>query len=163
MLLTILVFAPVFYGLPKGVLAAIIVVSAWQLIDIAAVKKIFRFNATDAVTFSGTFVSVLVFGVEVGVLTGIVISFVLLIRSSSKPNIVLVGRVGDSEHFRNVQRYDVTTSPKVMAIRVDESIYFVNVRFIEAFVLNQLSGRTEVEHVLLICTCLLYTSDAADE
>jgi len=151
-LLTILVFAPVFYGLPKGVLAAIIVVSAWQLIDIAAVKKIFRFNATDAVTFSGTFVSVLVFGVEVGVLTGIVISFVLLIRSSSKPNIVLVGRVGDSEHFRNVQRYDVTTSPKVMAIRVDESIYFVNVRFIEAFVLNQLSGRTEVEHVLLICT-----------
>ena len=151
-LLTILVFAPLFYDLPKGVLAAIIVVSAWQLIDVAAVKKIFQFNTTDAVTFTGTFVAVLGFGVEAGVLTGIVISFALLIRNSSKPNIAVVGRVGDSEHFRNVERYDVNTSPKVLAIRVDESFYFVNTHFIEAFVLSQLAEREEVEHVLLICT-----------
>ena len=151
-LLTILLFAPAFYALPKGVLAAIIIVSAWQLIDLNAIGKIFSFNRTDTVTFSITFLAVLGFGVETGVLTGIVVSFILLIRSSSKPHIAVVGRVGDSEHFRNVNRFDVRTSPKVLALRIDESLYFVNTRYIEAFILNRLADSAEIEHVLLICT-----------
>ena len=151
-LLTILLFAPAFYALPKGVLAAIIIVSAWQLIDLNAIGKILSFNRTDTVTFSITFLAVLGFGVETGVLTGIVVSFILLIRSSSKPHIAVVGRVGDSEHFRNVNRFDVRTSPKVLALRIDESLYFVNTRYIEAFILNCLADSAEIEHVLLICT-----------
>ena len=152
LVLTILLLAPFFAGLPKAILAAIIVISAWQLVDVAAVKKIFAFNTTDAITFSCTFLSVLLFGVEVGVLTGILISFLLLIRNSSKPNIAVVGRIGKSEHFRNVDRYEASTSKKVLPIRVDESFYFVNARFIETYVLNELAKRQEVEHIVLICT-----------
>ena len=151
-LVTILVFAPVFYALPKGVLAAIIVTSALQLIDLHAIQKIFSFNRTDAVTFSCTFLTVLGFGVETGVLAGIIVSFMLLIRSSSKPHIAVVGRVGESEHFRNVNRFDVKTSPKVLALRIDESLYFVNTRYIETFILNRLADSADIEHVLLICT-----------
>lgn len=143
---------PVFYFLPIGVLSAIIVVSAWQLIDMQVIRKIFEFNQTDGLTFSATFLMVLGFGVETGVITGIVISFALLIRSSSKPHIAIVGRVGESEHFRNVDRFDTQTSPKVLAMRIDESLYFVNTRFIETFILNKLAESTEVEHLLLICT-----------
>jgi SulP family sulfate permease len=141
-----------FFHLPKGVLSAIIVISAWQLIDFQAVRKIFGFNTTDAVTFTFTFLAVLSLGVESGVLMGIAISFVLLIRSSSKPHIAVVGRVGDSEHFRNIERYDARTSPNLLALRVDESLYFVNTRFIETFILNDVADRRELEHVLLICT-----------
>lgn len=151
-MITLALFASVFYDLPKGVLSAIIVISAWQLIDLEAIRKIFQFNSTDAVTFSFTFLAVLALGVESGVLMGIAISFVLLIRSSSKPHIAIVGRVGDSEHFRNVDRYDAKTSPRVLAVRVDESLYFVNTRYIETFVLNQLADSRDIEHVLLICT-----------
>lgn len=151
-LVTILLFASLFYHLPKGVLSAIIVVSAFQLIDFTAIRKIFGFNVTDAVTFSFTFLAVLSLGVESGVLIGIVISFVLLIRSSSKPHIAVVGRVGDSEHFRNIDRYDTRTSPQVLALRIDESLYFVNTRYIENFVLSQIADQPDVEHVLLICT-----------
>ncbi len=151
-LVTLLMFSTAFHDLPKGVLSAIIVVSAWQLIDLPAIRKIFQFNRTDAVTFSVTFIAVLAFGVETGVLTGIAISFLLLIRKSSKPHIAVVGRVGDSEHFRNVNRFDVTTSPKVLAVRVDESFYFVNTRHIENFILAQIADSEDIEHVLLICT-----------
>jgi SulP family sulfate permease len=151
-MITILLFASAFYYLPKGVLSAIIVISAWQLIDISAIRKIFSFNATDAVTFTFTFLAVLSLGVESGVLIGIAISFVLLIRSSSKPHIAVVGRVGESEHFRNVDRYDVKTSPEVLAIRVDESLYFVNTRYIETFIFNRIADIEEIKHVLLICT-----------
>lgn len=151
-LVTLLLFAQAFYYLPKGVLSAIIVFSAWQLIDLHAIRKIFAFNRIDAVTFSGSFAAVLLFGVETGVVTGIVISFVLLIRASSKPHIAVVGRIGDSEQFRNKERYDVKTSPRVLALRMDESLYFVNSRYAETFVLNQLADSPEIEHVVLICS-----------
>ena len=145
-------FTPLFYLLPKGILAAIIVISAWQLIDVQVIRRIYTFNFTDAVTFSGTFLAVLLLGVESGILIGIVISFVLLIRSSSRPHIVVVGRIGNSEHFRNVERFDTTTSPEVLAVRVDQSIYFVNTRYIENFLLSEISDSPEVQHIVLICT-----------
>jgi SulP family sulfate permease len=145
-------FTPFFYHLPKGILAAIIVISAWQLIDAQVIRRIFIFNFTDAVTFSCTFVAVLLLGVESGILIGIIISFVLLIRSSSRPHIAVVGRIGDSEHFRNVERFDTTTTPEILAVRIDQSVYFVNTRYIESFLLNAIADTPEVKHIVLICT-----------
>lgn len=151
-IITLVWFAPLFYHLPTGVLSAIIVMSAVYLVEPGAIRKIFTFNSTDAVTFTFTFIAVLSLGVESGILAGIVISFVLLIRSSSRPHIAVVGRWGDTEHFRNVLRHDVVTSPTVLAVRIDESLYFVNTRFIETFLFNRVAESEEIEHILLICT-----------
>ena len=148
----LVVLAPLFFYLPQGVLSAIIVMSALQLIDVQLIRKILVFNQTDAVTFLCTFTAVLATGVETGILVGIAISFALLIRSSSKPNIAVVGRVGQSEHFRNVSRYAVTTCPEVLAVRIDESLYFVNTRYIETFLLNKVAESLALQHILLICT-----------
>jgi len=162
-ILTLLAFTPLFFYLPKAVLSAIIVVSALQLIDIGAIRKIFAFNAIDSVTFTFTFIAVLALGVEMGILVGILISFVLLIRASSKPHIAVVGRWEDTEHFRNVLRHDVTTSEKVLAVRIDESLYFVNTRYIETFLLNKIAESPEIEHVLLICTATNFIDSAGLE
>jgi SulP family sulfate permease len=151
-IITLIWFAPLFYYLPKAVLAAIIVMSAVQLIDLPGIKKTFSFNRIDSVTFTLTFLAVLGLGVEAGILAGIAVSFVLLIRSSSKPHIAVVGRVGKTEHFRNVLRHDVLTSPRVLALRIDESLYFVNTRYIETFLFNEVAARKEIKHVVLICT-----------
>lgn len=151
-LCALLGFGWFFYYLPKSILAAIIVLSAWQLIDWHGIKRTFEFNAADAVTFVFTFLSVLVFGVESGILVGVGISFVLLIRSSSKPHIAVVGRWQGTEHFRNVLRHEVETLPGVLAVRIDESFYFVNSRYIETFLLNEVTESRELKHVLLICT-----------
>lgn len=151
-MVTLVWFAPFFYYLPRAVLAAIIVISAWQLIDVPVIKRIFTFNLIDTITFCCTFLAVLSLGVEMGILVGIAISFVLLIRSSSVPHIIIVGRMGDSEHFRNVERFDTRTSPDVLAMRIDQSIYFVNTRYIESFVLKSVAESADVKHVILICT-----------
>lgn len=151
-LVTLVGFGWFFYYLPKSILAAIIVISAWQLIDWHSIQKTFAFSAADAVTFVFTFLAVLVLGVESGILVGVGISFVLLIRSSSKPHIAVVGRWQNSEHFRNVLRHEVETLPNVLAVRIDESFYFVNSRYIETFILNQVADSEALEHVLLICT-----------
>jgi len=150
--ITLLWFSPLFFYLPIGVLSAIIVMSALQLIDLHLIRKIILFNQIDAVTFLCTFIAVLATGVETGILIGIAVSFALLIRSSSKPNIAVVGRVGESEHFRNVSRHAVKTSPQVLAVRIDESLYFVNTRYIETFLLNKVADNPQLQHILLICT-----------
>ncbi len=149
---TLVWFAGFFYYLPKSVLSAIIVMSAVQLIDWTAIKRTFSFNQTDAVTFFFTFIAVLGLGVESGILIGIAISFVLLIRNSSKPHIAVVGRWQGTEHFRNILRHEVETFPHVLAVRIDESLYFVNTRYIETFLLNKVAESDDIEHILLICT-----------
>ena len=152
LLVTLIGFAPVFYYLPKAVLSAIIIISALQLIDISGIRKSFAFSSSDAVTFSFTFLAVLTLGVESGVIMGIVISFVLLIRSSSRPHVAVVGRVGESEHFRNIMRHDVKTHPSLLAVRIDESLYFVNTRYIETFLFNEVADKPDVKNILMICT-----------
>ena len=151
-ILTLILFGAFFYYLPKGVLSAIVVVSAIQLIDLTAIKRIFRFNSTDAITFLFTFVGVLATGVETGILLGVVVSFVLLIRNSSRPHIAVVGRWQNTEHFRNVLRHEVTTDKSVLAVRIDESLYFVNSRYIETFLMNRVAESSDIRHVLMICT-----------
>lgn len=153
LLLVVLVgFAPMFYYLPKAVLSAIIIISALQLIDIPGIRKAFAFSSSDAVTFSFTFLAVLILGVESGVIIGVVISFVLLIRSSSRPHIAVVGRVGESEHFRNITRHEVKTDPSLLAVRIDESLYFVNTRYIEIYLFNEVADMPDIKNVLMICT-----------
>lgn len=153
LLLVVLVgFAPMFYYLPKAVLSAIIIISALQLIDIPGIRKAFAFSSSDAVTFSFTFLAVLILGVESGVIIGVVISFVLLIRSSSRPHIAVVGRVGESEHFRNITRHEVKTDPSLLAVRIDESLYFVNTRYIEIYLFNEVADKPDIKNVLMLCT-----------
>lgn len=162
-LVTLLWLADFFYYLPKSVLSVIIVVGAAGLIDIHGIRKIFAFNPADAVTFVFTFCMVLALGVEMGILIGIVVSFVLLIRASSRPHIAVVGRWGDTEHFRNVLRHEVKTDPSVLAVRIDESLYFVNTRYIETFLLNRVADSKEIRHVLLICTATNFIDSAGLE
>lgn len=159
----LLAFTPLIYHLPQAVLSAIILLSAVQLIDMQGIKRIFSFNTIDAITFSLTFIVVLALGVKIGITFGILISFILLIRASSRPHIAVVGRWQGSEHFRNVLRHDVATSPKVLAVRIDESLYFVNTRYVETFVLNHVADSKEIEHVLLIFSAVNFVDSSGLE
>lgn len=151
---TLLWLTQLFFYLPVGILAVIIVIAASQLIDIDAIRRILTFNRTDAITLIITFIAVLVTGVETGILIGVGISFLLLIRGSSKPHIAVVGRYGNSEHFRNVLRHDVVTIPNLLMVRIDESLYFVNSRYVERFLLDKIADNTELDNILLICTAI---------
>jgi len=151
---TLLWLTPLFYLLPIGILSAIIIVAAGQLVDIAVIRKVLFFNRTDAVTFVITFFAVLTAGVETGILIGIGISYVLLIRSTSRPHIAVVGRYGNAQHFRNIQRYKVSTSPKLLMVRIDQSLYFVNSRYIESYLLAKVADNAELKHILIICSAI---------
>ncbi|RTE67043.1 sulfate permease [Amphritea opalescens] len=160
---TVSFLTPLFYYLPKAILGAVIIMAVLPLMDIRAFTDSWKFNKADALTMFITFIAVLTLGVEIGILCGIAISFLLFIYRSSQPHIAVVGRVGESQHFRNVARHEVTTDEHILAIRVDESLYFANTRFVEDFIRSQCASRREVEHVIMICNAVNFIDASALE
>jgi SulP family sulfate permease len=134
------------------VLGVIIIASVLTLVDFTALRHQWHFNRRDAFINVGTLVAVLTFDVEAGLVIGIFISVALLIHRSSRPHIAIVGRIGTSEHFRNIERHDVETFPHVIAVRIDGSIYFANARHIENFLMQIVAERWELEHLVIVCS-----------
>ncbi|MFW6183840.1 MAG: SulP family inorganic anion transporter [Chloroflexota bacterium] len=162
-LLTILFLTPLFYFLPQAVLAAIVVVAVAGLVDAATLKHVWRYNKADAASFIVTFLAVLFLDVERGIVIGVVSALALYIWRTSKPHVAIVGRLGESETYRNVLRHDVQCWSNVVAVRVDESLYFANTRFLEDVVLATVADRPEVEHFVLIGTAVNFIDASALE
>jgi sulfate permease, SulP family len=152
--LTVILLPPLFRPLPPAALAAIIVVSVLQLIDVPAFLRAWRYNRADAAALGITFVGVLLVNVETGILIGIAASLGLLMWRTAKPHYAVVGRVGATEHFRNVKRHAVRTDPRILAIRIDESLFFANARFLESTILAEVAERPRLAHVVLICSAV---------
>jgi SulP family sulfate permease len=149
--LTLLFFANFFVALPKAVLAAIVMASVVGLIDFNKIRSNWTIYRDDSVTELSTIAFVLMFGVELGLLVGVALSVALFIRNSSRPNITQVGRLGDSEQFKSVKRYPVELHEQILALRIDENIYFANAVHIEEKLVRRVTGRHGTKHLLLVC------------
>ena len=160
---TVLFLTPLFYYLPKAVLAAIILVAVVNLIDLKTAKHIWAYNKADATALIFTFLAVLAVGVENGILIGAGASLLLYIWRTSRPHTAVVGRIGKSEIYCNVLRYHVQTEPEVLAVRIDESLYFANTKYLEDTILGQIADRPEVRHVVLIGTAINFIDASALE
>lgn len=162
-LVTVMFFTPALHDLPKAVLAAIIIVAVVSLIDVGMFVSAWRYNKADAVSLAVTFFVVLFFGIEQGILSGVVLSLALFLWRTSQPHMAVVGRVGTSEHFRNVLRHEVQTLPHILSVRVDASLYFANARYLEDQVLAMCAVRPQVRHVVLICSAVDFIDASALE
>lgn len=153
---TLLWLTPLFAQLPKAALAAVVIAAVFELTDFRSVRRDWRFHRPDTLTHVATFAGVLLLGVETGLVIGVGISIVLFMRGSARPHIAVVGRLGDSPHFRNVERYPVRTWPHLLAVRIDESFYFANADTVESRLAELLDTREPggVEHLLLIMSAV---------
>jgi len=93
-------------------------------------------------------------GVEAGVTAGVGISVLLHLYKTSKPHVAEVGLVPNTQHFRNVLRHQVLTDPSVLTIRVDESLYFANARFLEDYLYDRIVLSPNIKHVILMCSAI---------
>lgn len=139
-----------FYHLPQTVLAATIIIAVMALVDFTVLKHAWHFDRADAVAFITTVLGVLILGVEQGILLGVVLSLATIIFKTSQPHIAQVGRVAGTEHFRNIERHSVQTSPNLLALRIDENVYFGNAAVIELHIQEKLHSLPPVKNLLLI-------------
>ena len=152
--ITVMFFTSWFYFLPQSCLAATIITAVYKLVDFSTLKRMWNYDKADAIAWLVTFSAVLVLGVEKGIIFGAIVALSLHLWHTSRPHIAIVGRLGESEHFRNVLRYDVKTSPQVLAIRVDASLYFANAKYMENFLSREISDRPDVTSIVLVCSAV---------
>jgi SulP family sulfate permease len=152
--ISVMFFTPLFYFLPQAALAAIIVIAVLGLVDFGVFVKTWNYNKGDAAALLATFFVVIAEGIEAGIVSGVVISIALHLWRNSRPHIAVVGRVGNSEHFRNVARHKVRTCPNVLALRIDESLFFANAQYLENYILSSIAEKQAVKNVVLICSAI---------
>lgn len=152
--ITTLLFTPLFYYLPHAVLAATIIVAVLSLVNLRSFIHAWQYRKADGIAALLTFTLVLGIGVEAGIIAGVLSSMLLHIWHTSRPHMAVVGIVPGTEHFRNVDRHEVITSAKLITIRIDESLYFANSRYLENKINELIVDRTELEHVILMCSAV---------
>jgi SulP family sulfate permease len=149
-----LFLTPALYYLPQATLAATIVVAVLSLVDFPMLARTWRYSKTDFLAGLTTLLVTLLQGVETGLVLGVGVSLALFLFRTSRPHIAEVGLVPGTEYFRNVLRHKVLCSPKVLSLRVDESLYFANSRALEDRI-NQAVARSEaLDHVVLQCSAI---------
>ena len=141
---------PLVYFLPKATLAATIIVAVLSLVDLSILKKTWRYSRADFAAVAATIVLTLGAGVEVGVAAGVLLSVALHLSKTARPHVAEVGLVPGTQHFRNIRRYTVETDPRVLTLRVDESLYFVNARFLEDLVQDRVTEGSGIRDVILM-------------
>ena len=149
-----LFLTPALAYLPIATLAATITVSILTLIDIPLIRQTWRYSRSDFAAMAVTVLLTLVEGVETGIISGVAISIGLFLYRTSRPHSALIGRIPGTEHFRNVERHETETVSHVALLRIDESLYFANARYLEDTVYDLVATRPELEHVVLICSAV---------
>ena len=154
MAIVISAFTDWFYYLPVSVLAATIIVAVLGLLDWHTLREAWTYDKADAISLLLTFAGVIFLGVEEGILLGVALSLAVLVWRSSHPHMAIVGRVPGTEHFRNIDRHQVETLPGLVALRVDESLYFANAQIIEEKIESLIQSNAGTRTVLLILSAV---------
>ena len=149
-----LVFTPYLYFLPKAVLAATIIIAVLSLIDLSVLKNSWRYSKSDFFAIFGTIIVTLFMGVEIGVSFGVTASIALYLYQTSQPHIAEIGLVPETQHFRNILRHNVMTSPLILSLRIDENLYFANAELIDKMIKERLEKSPDIRHVVLNCTSI---------
>jgi sulfate permease, SulP family len=149
-----LALTPLIYFLPKATLAATIIVAVLSLVDFSILWRSWAYSKSDFAAVLATIALTLVLGVEAGVSAGVLLSILLHLYKTSRPHIAEVGQVPGTEHFRNILRHDVITDPGVVTLRVDESLYFANARYLEDQIQSRVAADKSVRHVILQCSAI---------
>jgi len=145
-----LYLTPLLFHLPVATLAATIIVAVLSLVDFKTPRLLWAYSKADFSAHAATIIVTLVAGVELGVIAGVVVGLLLYLWRASRPHAAIVGRVPGTEHFRNIERHKVITLPHLLNLRIDESLTYLNARWLEEYVLELVAERPALRHVVLM-------------
>ncbi len=159
---TLLFFTKYFYYLPKAVLAAIIIVAVFGLIDHIEAKNLWGTDRKDFWVFMVTALATLAVGVEEGILVGVILSLAMLIYKVSYPHIAELGRVPGSNEYKNIERFDnLHTNDNILIIRFDARLFFANANSLRDYVLEKVKLRPDIKHIIIDCSSISSVDSSA--
>tara|TARA_B100000780_G_scaffold200977_1_gene142436 strand:- start:2029 stop:3756 length:1728 start_codon:yes stop_codon:yes gene_type:complete len=127
---TLLFLTPLFYFLPKTVLAAVIIVAVFGLVNLKQATSLWKINKLDFSLMLATFIFTLLLGIEYGILAGISLSLAILIYRISRPYVTELGNVPNSDFYRNKNRFkEVIVEEDVLIFRFEAQLVYANATY----------------------------------
>ena len=163
-LLTLLFLTPLFYYLPKAILASIIMVSVFGLIDGKYGKSLWKHRKDEFVLLIFTFLITLFVGITAGILIGVLISLLLMVYRTSKPHIAVLGKIKDTDYYKNVNRFDeeIEVRNDLLILRFDSQLYFGNANYFKRKLFRLIEGKGEnLKGVILNAEAINYIDSTA--
>jgi SulP family sulfate permease len=153
--LTLLLLTPLFHFLPKAVLASIIMVAVFGLIDVHEVKHLWKVSRSDLALLVITFFATLTLGIEEGIALGVGASLLAFVVRTTRPHYAVLGRVPGTDIFRNVLHFDDHEPvPGALLLRFDAQLYFGNISFLRTTVRDEMQKRPDAKTVILDATAM---------
>ena len=163
MVVALIAFGSLLAPLPYAILGATIMAAIIGLIDIATLKSAWQRDRLDAASFIAAFIGVLVFGLNTGLVIGLMVSFASLIWQSSQPHVAIVGQLAGTEHFRNINRHDVITYHNLLMLRIDESLFFGNSESVHRRVLDATKQYPDAHEIIFMMAAVNHIDLTAQE
>lgn len=140
--LTLLFLTPLFYYLPNAILASVIMVAVFGLIDIKEAKHLWHTDRSDFWMLLATFAGTLALGIEQGILIGVALSIGVVIFRTTLPHFAVLGKIPGEAHYKNVNRFDnLEQREDVLVMRFDARLYFANVNYFKEKIEAELQKR----------------------
>jgi SulP family sulfate permease len=153
--MTVVFFSDIIQNIPKAVLAVIILAAIFPLVKIKSIFHSLHYDKGDGIAEAVTLLGVLIWGIEEGLTLGIFLTFISHLRKTSHPHIAILGRIPNTPYFRNAKNHyfeELETWDELLLVRIDESITFANIDFIEQFIDSELNAARKVKHLVLVFT-----------
>ena len=163
--LTLLFLTPLFYYLPNAILASIIMVSVFGLIDVYYAKTLWVKRRDEFVVLLITFLVTLFVGIPEGILLGVLFSLLLMVYRTSNPHFAVLGNIEGSDYYKNVIRFgdEVIVRDDLLIVRFDAQLYFGNAGFFRKELLRQLEIKgSKVKGVIVNADAINYIDSSAD-
>lgn len=149
-IVTLLFLTDLFQLLPKTTLAAIIMTAVFGLIDLKTVRRLWTTDRADLGLLGLTFATTLALGIQLGIATGVAASLLLFIVRTTRPHTAVLGRIPETEVYRNVERFpEAIQTPGVLVLRIDASLYFSNVAFLKDIIRQQQREREDLTKIVI--------------
>jgi SulP family sulfate permease len=159
--LTLVFLTPLFYFLPKSILAAIILLSVKSLFDWKEAKHLWQTHRSDFYMMLTTFIVTLILGIEEGVLAGVVLSICMVLFRSSKPHIAILGKLPESINYRNIDRFESAKEPEdILVIRFDDQLYFGNASYFQETIQELVNERASKPKMVLLDASSIHDMDS---
>lgn len=155
-------FADFLAHIPRATLAAIILIAVLPLVKLKSIITNWRYEKGDALSQVITLLGVVLINIETGLVLGVAMNIFCYLRRTSRPHIAVVGRIKDTDTYRNVKRHQVETWDKLLLIRIDENITFANINYIVNYIEGELKDKN-VENIVLICSSVSHIDTTAVE
>ena len=162
-LLTITVaFSGLLRDLPQPVLAAIVLAAVTGLVSPSSIARLWRFNRAEFAIAAVAFIGVVGQGILRGVLVGVVLSLLLLLRRASQPNVAELGRIGDTSEFASITDEESRERvPGILVARIDGGLLYFNAERVRDRVLELVTARSEPVSCVILFLGTVPTLDLA--